>query len=122
MCEPRWLRGPSRITMGTLVQLSAPAHHPPLVQGFWPVLFLWKCSPSTERDLMKIFVSTQVELARARLCLSSRRQLADTCSQQIALADSCRSSSPPTPPSGPGEVLHRSPCRNLPARSRSGEK
>lgn len=38
---------------------------------------------------MKIFVSTQVALARARRCLSSRRQLADTCSQQIALADFC---------------------------------
>lgn len=49
----------------------------------------WQSSPSTKRGLMKIFVSTQVELACARRCLSSRRQLADTCLRQIALADFC---------------------------------
>lgn len=49
----------------------------------------WKRAPSTKREQMKIFVSTQVALARAHRCLGSRRQLADTCSQQIALADFC---------------------------------
>ncbi|KAA0713258.1 hypothetical protein E1301_Tti009322 [Triplophysa tibetana] len=48
---------------------------------------------------MKIFVSTQVTLAQARLCLC-RRQLAHTCSQQIVLADM----SALTPPSVPNKV------------------
>ncbi len=52
---------------------------------------------------MKIFVSTQVTLARAGFCLC-RRQLAHTCSQQIVLADPSTSSLP----SVLDKVLHRS--------------